>query len=248
MANKITPKYYLGAAKVYGNIDNETQDLLPLFNCSSVKITASEKETVLNSSMDAEAGPLATVYTLDKMNIELTCNSIHKENIAFFLKGTTENVVSGTVTDEVLTFTNKGTLVKLAHFGATDVVIKNAAGTVTYDEGVDYEMSGSGPIILEDSAIVSGAKASYSYPETNVVQAFKRAPSDVSILIDGINIAEESAPCQVLVHKVKFTIADSIDFVSKDFVSITIKGTILKDPTKGSGESGYYKYTDVVKA
>lgn len=232
-------KYFIGAARIYGTLSNG--GLLPLFNCSSAKISQSEKETILNSSMDIEGGPLEIVTTLDKVNLDIACNSIHKENLSFFLKGNAESFNAGTVTDETVTLIAKGTLVQLAHVGATDVVVKNTAGTTTYVEGTDYEVVGAGLFIPLTSTIVVGDfKVSYEHPAESIVHALTQASKAVCIVIDAANAANDGDISTVTVHKVKFSVSDSIDFVGKDFVSINLKGTILKDPTKGSGESAYY--------
>ena len=232
-------KYFIGAAKVYATITGG--GLLPLFNCNKATITQSEKETILSSSMDIEGGPLEIVNSLDKVGIELSCNSIHKENLAFFLKGDATAFAAGDIVDEVKTLVKKGTLVPLDHIGATDVVVKNSAGTTTYVLDDDYTVQGAGVFVTEDSTIALGDfKVSYSHPGESVVQALTQASKSVAVCIDGLNAANNGDPCVIYVHKVKFTVSDSMDFVGKDFVSITIKGTILKDSSKGSNESAYY--------
>lgn len=206
-----------------------------------------DEEEKRQPNFGRDGGVLNTTRRLTKVGIALTLQSISKENLALALRGRVNSVEGGSVVDEAVVATLDG-LVPLAHLNASDVVVKNEAGTTTYVLGTHYLVTGAGIKPLSGGAgfITEGQEltVSYTYPDQDVIEALTTGAGDYTIFFDGLNEAENNTNVSVVLHKAKFGLAKSVGLISEDYVNLEIEGELLVDASQiGAGKSKFYRWT-----
>ena len=204
-----------------------------------------EEEEKRQPNFGRDGGVLNTTRRLTKVGIALTLQSISKENLALALRGTVSSVEADSVVDEAVVATLDG-LVPLAHLNASDVVVKNAAGSTTYVLGTDYLVTGAGIKPLSTGSITENQalKVSYDYPDQDVIEALTTGAGEYTVYFDGLNEAENNTNVSVVLHKAKFGLAKSVGLISDDYVNLEIEGELLVDASQiGVGKSKFYRWT-----
>lgn len=176
---------------------------------------------------------MATVAINKPATVTIQLTQVDRSALAIAFLGTdvTYNTTSGTVTDEVITaLTDK--YVRLAHRNVSDVVVTNNTATITYVNGVDYELVKRIGMIkaLSTGAITNlqELKVDYSY---NAEQGYKIQGATqplvrMSVFFDGRNLVDGSN-CFVTVYEAQVAPDSGIDFLQNDFADITLKGKMV---------------------
>ena len=233
---------FLGAGDLYARVYNPTNGQ---FDQWTGPYEATKFEIKPNSELKEMSSRGRTTYgqTIESVplpkpsDLSVTFAEVNKESIAMALFGTASviNQGSGAVTDEVVTAT-LGKWVQLAHQNVAEagVVVTNAAATVTYVKGTDYEVNYRLGMIraITGGAIADAAslKVDYTY---NAITGTKIAGATqtqvrAQFKMDGINFADQ-LPVIVDVYEAVLTPDSAFDFLQNDFASIELKGR-LKTP------------------
>lgn len=187
-----------------------------------------DKKTQMDYTQSA-GGVAASNSRISAYETSYTLYDFHEENFALAQRGTFSKVISGPVTDEVVKG-YVGSLTKLAHVGAKNVVVKDSTGTTTYVAGIDYLVSGAGITVLESGSIVDGEslKVSYSYAAQTKVEAITTGQREFEVVIEGINAADGDRPVIRTYRRVVFSPAKNLSFIGDDYGVIDIVGDVLR--------------------
>ena len=120
------------------------------------------------------------------------------------------------------------------------VAVKDSTDTELV-AGVDYELTKSGIKVLVNSGIDNqGVKVSYTPIASNMVQALVESGREFVLFMEGLNDAQEGLPFNIRVHRVKFSPAQNLGFISDDFASLSLQIDVLADPSiSGNGLSPF---------
>lgn len=229
-------------ARLYANPNDP---LRALCNSSELKISIKTKTEVLPDYDGPSGGSAAISSHIEDAEISLTLYDLNHANLALAYWGTSTDVAGGTVANEAVT-AYTGSLARLAHAGASSVVVTDSSGATTYTLGTDYTVTGAGVIIADGGAIQNGStiNVSYSYGDQVVIEAMTTGARAMYILLDGINNAMDGKPRIVDLWKVQFEAGQGIDYKGDKFASLQLKGKLLRDDTRtGAGVSLFFRET-----
>lgn len=193
----------------------------------------------LSKGRDSYGQVIASVAINKPAELEVELTEVDRKALAIAFLGVDSDytLTSGSVTDEAVT-AHLGLASKLAHRNVSSVVVKNSAGTVTYAVDTDYAVTDArvGIItVLNGGAITDGQslKVSYSYGAEagykirGAVQPIVR----MAIMLDGKNLVD-GASCFVTVYNAQVTPSNAVDFLSDNFATIKLKGTMVTPADK----------------
>jgi hypothetical protein len=237
---------YIGKGKVF--IQPAGGEMRFLSNATSMAIAITEEEKKLKDYTAQGGGNRNVLSRIDEIKINFELTDISPENIALALAGTVDDVEAGTVEDEAVTAV-VGAISTLAYVGATDVTVTNEDGTETYALNTDYEVTGAGISVVPGSTILSGETllVSYSYGAQKAVEALTDSSREYRIVFDGLNEAQSGSPRVVDFYRLKFSPTSGMGYIGDDFDSLTLSATLLRDSTKPSGKSAYFKDVQVAR-
>jgi hypothetical protein len=162
-------------------------------------------------------------------------NEVNRESLSLALLGTDTAYTqgSGTVTDEVM-IAKKDSWVQLTKEKIAAVVLTNSGATVTYVEGVDYEVNARmgwikilpGSVIIEDASL----KVDYTYAAVagTLIRGATNSQVRAKFRLDGVNFAD-GLPVIVDVWEAVIATDSAFDFLSSDFATVNLPGR-LKTP------------------
>ena len=233
---------YIGVGKVYMREYGASAGLVEIGNCTALEFAVQEETKELRDYTSTGGGVLNEVRRITGVEIRLTMAEYSPDNLARALYGTTASEVAGTVTDESVT-AYKGGLVRLQYPNPASVVVTDAAGTTTYTEGSDYEVRPGGIYILEGGAITDGEAllVDYSYGALDVIQALAASAGEWELVFEGLNEARSGKPVIVDVWRCRFGAAANLSLIGDDFATLELTGKVLKDASKTSGLSQFFR-------
>lgn len=233
---------YIGVGKVYMRDRNQSgTGLVEIGNVSALEFGIDEEVKELVDYRTPGGGTLNEVRRIKGVKVSMTLAQIDPVNLARALYGTTSSVAQGSVTNEEHV-AYQGALVPLYRVNPSNVVVKNATNTTTYQEGTDYEVRPAGIYIIPGGAIENGSTihVSYSYVAQDVVQALAGAQSEYELLFEGLNEARSGKPCIVHAWRARFGATKSLSLIGEDYARLEMEGKLLADDTKGAGISRYF--------
>lgn len=223
---------------------------VPIGSCSQVQFGVTEDEKA-QPNYGRAGGQLSNIKRISAVTINLTMQNLSPRNLARALRGTVKDIESGTVSDETVTAYPDG-LIRLANIDPADVVVTDAdTGETTYTAGTDYKVTSAGIVAHADGAIFTDVadpgkgvaiKVAYSYSGRSVVEALTKSAAEYVMFFDGLNEADSGRSCVIDAWKVKFGVPDSLDVVGDDYITLSIAGAVLADPSKGTGESAFFRW------
>jgi len=230
---------FLGKGEVY--IDRDMQGrFLPIGNATKFAIAETEADVKerISRRLDTYGQALDRVAIPKPTKITIELDEIDAKNLAAALRGAIEEVSdSGSVTDETVVAALDA-FVKLAHDGIKEdtVVVTSEDGSVTYTKGTDYILRPSVGLImaLSGGSISDGQtlKVDYQYEEVyKKIIGSKKTEIECALILEGENVAN-GKECRVYVWKARLMPTSEVDFLSEDFTSITLEGTLLTPPNK----------------
>lgn len=171
-------------------------------------------------------------------DFSVTLNEGTAETLALGLMGTVSALTqaAGNLTDEpVAVGAVRDVWLPLSKANFTGLVtVENAAGTVTYVEGTDYEVNRpqgwlkikSGGAIAANSTV--NVTAAYGAINGSKILGGAAADLRVKFVLDGRNLAD-GADCTVRVWEAIIAASDAVDFLSGEFVGVPLSGR-MKTP------------------
>lgn len=203
---------------------------------TELKELSSKGRTTYGQVIESVALPQPAEFTLE-------LPEVNKETLTLALLGTstTINQGSGTWADQPVTVTAKDVWLDLGKMDVASAgfTVDNAAGTVTYVMGVDYEINYKmGWLkILPGSAIVAAdvlhVSGTYAAVAGTTIAGSTNAQIRAQFRLHGKNFADE-LPVIVDVWEAVIAADSAFDFLSDDFATVSLPGK-LKTPA-GKGE------------
>lgn len=250
-------KPYLGSGKVY--LRDQSLANGPAYEIGNVSVlTLNIDEEVIEQKdyTTSGGGTHAEVRRINSVTASMTLHDLNADNVALASKGQQSAVNSGTVTDEAVT-AHKGALARLAHPQPTSVVVTSSDGSTTYTEGTDYEIRNAGIYVLKTGVIAAAIDAlpdstvglpvlvDYMHAGYNKIEALTSSTRNWAITFDGVNEADSDNPNIVDLHKVNLGAAPEQALIGDAMGSIALEGKLLKDASKGAGQSAFYTVQQV---
>ncbi len=230
-------------------IGSPTKPFLPVGNVSSFNVNHDITE-VSQEDFTSLGGTACKISYINEVTLNMTLNCLKIRNIALAFQGTGENgnIEAGSIEDAEYTVIALGALIPLAFIPEKGtVVVTDEAGTTTYVNGVDYQVTSAGIIPLVGGAITAAQAilVSYDYGVGSIVEALTTGQKVFELIFDGVNSGEEGEQEVVFrAWRVKFSPAAAVDLITAgEFASLEVVGTVLKDDTKtGAGKSKFYNF------
>lgn len=242
-------KSYLGIARVHARLFGSTGKFRFVGNVSA--LTPSHKLDVQKQRDYTRlgGGTAVRVARIESVELSMTWLTFSPENMALAVAGDAATVSAATITDEVIKG-YKGATVQLEHPPASITTVKNSAGTTTYDEGDDYEMTASGVGFPPGSSITDAAdlKVTYEHDDYVNVEAATQTNTELEMLVEGLNDADSGNAVLANLWRASLPAADELALISDKLGELKFSAELLKDPTKGSGVSAFYRIRQVTPA
>lgn len=250
-------KPYLGSGQVYlRDVSTASGPLYPIGNVSALTLTIDEEVIEQKDYTQPGGGTHAEVRRINSVTAAMTLHDLNADNLALATKGTTTAVAGSTASDEAVT-AHVGALIRLVNPSPSAVVVTSEDGNTTYTEDTDYEVRGEGIFILAGGAIATAVNGlttpsdglpilvTYAHPDYNQVEALTSGGKNWAITFGGMNEADSDKPCVVDLHKVNLGAASELALIGDALGSVALEGKCLKDTSKGSSQSAYYRVQQV---
>jgi hypothetical protein len=184
----------------------------------------------------AGGGTLYRKDRIDAVEVGMEFLSFSPENWALAVAGDATTVATGAVAAETI----KGYKDTVVPFASPPSAIASVGALVA---GVDYEMSPSGVYFPPGSAVVDGADVAVAYTRAahTSVEAAMHSGTEMEIFIEGLNEMNSNKAVLFDIWRCLVPAADIIDAIGLDFGKLPFKAEALKDTTKGSGVSAFYR-------
>lgn len=217
------------------------------------EITIADPRTISNSELDGVSR--ASGGTLEGELLELP-----PESLAALLAARNVKVASGTVASEM----------KSAMIGRTIITdklplaitsVSSQDGTDEYEEDVDFVKTPGGIRVLDGGALATAINAAvadadgyksvvvdiaYTYPKTNLVEAFTQGRKYYEVFIETMNEAGELQGRRVSIYRARIALSGELPLINRDeFAVIGVSFTISEDPERMfSGASALMKWEE----
>ncbi len=235
-------KPYLGSGKVFARVAGTLLALLPIGNVSMFEPTVKEDKKTLKDYTKPGGGTYASVSRIDTVTVKLKMHDLNRANVARSLFGTDSVVTGAAVIDEVVK-AYKGGLSALQHVNPTAVVVTDTTAATTFVEGVDYEVSGGGLLILANGAIPDAAslKVDYSFADYVKIEGMTTGAVILELHLEGLNEADSGKPVILDAYRAQLSPAKAMSLLGDNFSDLEVEAELLKDPSKtGMGISQYF--------
>lgn len=196
---------------------------------------------------------LGTVHTPKptELGIEFDDQPYEILQMAFMGEAETWNQEAGTVTDEAVTLIPGRWQTLGGEDGVKNInasgfgVAKASTPSTPLVEGTDYEVDREAGLI---KAIVGGAISTatpclidYGKPavEGTIIHGGVKTVISCAIRVDGVN-TDNGKKCELLIYQADLYQNGEIDVMKRDFISTTLKGTLIIP----SGKSAPYSYKE----
>lgn len=226
----------------------------PVGLCSTVQQTHETNDLTLSDATNPLGGTYDKLEKITRMGIQLNMREIFPRNLAIQIYGTVYDVPSTTVTEESHVVQVGGTCM-LAKMPLTiDEIVDTATGAITYVEDVDYKLTGAGFEVLEGGDLATAIAAaeaseetfsvdvSYTSADYDEIEAITNSGEEWELMFEGANAVGQKGKINAHYWRVRFGLAESMDFISvDDFMGQTVTAEVLADTGRGAGRSAYMK-------
>lgn len=235
-------KSYIGVGRVHARPFGSTGKFRHVGNVSGLPLKHKVDVQRQADFTRSGGGTAVRVERIQQIECGMTWLTFSPENWAIAMAGVAATVALGSVVDEVIKG-YKGTTVPLAHPPSVITEVTNAAATVTYAAGTDYELSGAGLYFPDGSTIVEAAdlKVSYDHGAYTRLEAAMGTATELELLFEGLNEADSDKAVIVNLWRVSLPSAEELQLIGEKLGEMKFAGELLKDPTKGTGVSAYYR-------
>ena len=231
---------FLGAGDIYINrmVDGVKQGMVGPIKANKLEIQPQVDTKQSTSKGRNDYGQvLESVNLAQPTEFSMELKEVTGDILVMAFLGTSAAMTqtSGSLADFDVTVTRKGSWLPLGKKNMESLVsVENVGGTVTYVEGVDYELNR--PLgwirILPGSAIVVGAHVlvtgGYDASTGTLISGSTRTEVRAEIVFDGINQADGSQ-CTVEIFEAVLSADSAFDFLADDFSNVSLTGN-LKTP------------------
>jgi hypothetical protein len=240
---------YSGKGKIYiGPYDGDGA-LAFIGNCSSLTFNHNESKISVPDFTTSGGGEYDSHRRIDAVTLDLAkWDILLPANLARATRGkATEETSTSEITNESHKFYPGGLIPFKRIPNPDETVTVTDAGSPsqgTYNEGTDYERTPSGIVGLSSSMKAAGSAITVSYTplKSDVVEALAETGKTFRLFFEGLNEADSDRPVLIDVHRYKPGVAQSLGWISNEFLSMETSGDVLADPTVTTpGLSRFYR-------
>lgn len=184
----------------------------------------------------------------------MTLHTLNTYIVALLMLGTATSQVAGTVTGESLGTVTVGDVVQLAHPGISSLVITDSAGSPVTIAATHYEVDAFGEIrfltLPSSPAPTMPLLAAYSYSSKKTGTLLNRQRKEYALRYRGVNLAEQSKPCEVMLFKVGMGLLQTLSLITsgEQLASAPVSFKPLADTARPAndalGQFGYMRTVD----
>lgn len=230
---------YLGAGDLYMDIivGGSLTGMTGPFECRKFEIKPNVELKEMTSKGKTTYGQVVETVAIPKpFDLSIEMAEVNKNSMLLALLGTAGviNQASGSVANEAIT-ADLDVWAPLSKARVSNVVVTNAAGTVTYVNGVDYIINAELGLIkpLTGGAIADAAALQVDFDHAAITGSTIRGGTQSQIrarfYLDGKNFADD-APTKVTVYEAVIAADSAFDFLADDFNTVALPGR-MKTPT-----------------
>lgn len=241
-------KPMMTVGQVYARPYGSTVLPTPVGNVMELALNHTEDVQRQTDMTQLGGGTHAEVRRVTEVQVAMRLADVNIVNLARAVVGSVSGIEAGTVTDEPFEVSALGTLLPLAHIGATSVVVKKGADALSAAPVAglgNWEARGEGVLVLPDAAnIVPTDKlwVSYSYGDYAAIEALTTKSVELELIFGGMNEADSGKPVVVNIWRASQGVTQALTLLNTGFNGLNVQGTVLQDPSKtGAGISKYYK-------
>ena len=233
---------FIGAGSINIQPYDESAPLMPVGNVSEFTFSFEEDRKELKNYLGG-GGNRNVLSRVSSITASIVASDFTADNISLALRGGVTEATTTPVTDEILP--SHGVEGELIPFNklpdlSQPVTVKDSTDTALV-VAVDYELTKSGIKVLAGGSIDDqGVTVGYTPLAANMVQALVESGREFVLFMEGLNDAQEGLPFNIRVHRVKFSPAQNLGFISDDFASINLQLDVLADMSiSGNGLSPF---------
>lgn len=251
MAVEVLKKIYkpsMTVGQVYARAYGSTAHPAPIGNVLELGLEHTEDVQRQDDMTVLGGGTHAEVRRVKEVKVKMKLADLNVINLARATLATVDGIEAGDVADEPFTVSALGTLLPLAHIGATSVVVKKGAtaGAATpVPMAGNYEPRAEGVYLLPGAVGIAPADklwVSYSHGAYAAIEALTTKAPEIELLFGGLNEADSGNPVVVNIWRASQGVTKALSLINKGFGSLDVEGTVLQDTTKtGAGISKYYR-------
>jgi hypothetical protein len=236
---------YIGKGPLYIKVKSAAGGFLPIGNCSAFEVGFEEESKELRDFTNIGGGNANVLKAVSSVTGKLTIHDYSPANLALALRGAVTEVAAGAVADEA--HSTSGIDGEFIPFDYPADPAEAVTVTTTADgalvEGTDYALLRSGITVIGTGAIdATGIKISYTKAASETLEALVTAGLEYEAHFHGANEAQQGTEVMVRLHRIKFSPAQALAFISDDFAEIAVEFELLSDASiTGSGLSKFMR-------
>jgi hypothetical protein len=192
------------------------------------------------------------ITTENKSKVTAELEDWSKENLALAVRGSVNQVTSGTVTtgspEASPAGLVAGSIWALKHQKVSAVVVKDSAGTPATVDTADYVVDPDfGTITLVDvTGYTLPLTASYAYGAVDNIAFFTQPIQEVALRFEGINTADGNKKVLAEIYRVALDPTKDLGLITNDLGKFSLEGNALVDPTKPDNDLVFGKFGRLV--
>ena len=209
-----------------------TSGLEWLGNTENASLSFKQKRETIKDNFTGKGLTIAAPVVETELEFMLSILDISSSTFARSSWGTWGGAeASGSVSGEDITLYNDR-YVQLAKTGVSNVVV--AGAVLDTDYTVDSAAAGRLKVLSTSPAAPDGTPlvttVAYDYAANNgQVEGFVTAQKFYSVVIDGINVAQNNQPFILRIHQIQLDAAKKMDFIDKKQMKLESGGELLVD-------------------
>lgn len=207
----------------------------------------SEESFTHQESYSGNKASVRKVHLGKTMEWSLTLHELSVANLAKFLQGVATNQAAGTVTGESLGAVAVNDVIQLAHFGVSNLVITDSAGSPATIAASHYEYDEFGEITFKtlptSPAPTNPLLAAYSHTSYQQAAMLNGTRKEYALRYKGINLAEGGKPVLMELYKVSAGLLQTLNMITNgnQLASTPLTLEALLDTNKpANGDLGQY--------
>lgn len=184
-------------------------------------------------------------YQFKEGSVVLECRHVSLSMLKLALGAESTAVAASPVDDETHTVVALNKLIALDHLQDMDEPLVVSKGATNYVEGTHYTRVNAGiiPLSATSGGIVVNDELTFEYAvhPHQVMQALVKSIIEKGLLFDGVN-QRSGSPWRFDFYRIGWSPSESIELISKEFMTFTLKGEILAwDGITDPAASKFYK-------
>lgn len=218
----------------------------PVGNVSTLTFAVQSETRELRDYQNPGGGTANSLDRITSVEVTMAMRDFVAENLALATNGAVSDVTSGSATDESHTAT-LDQLIRLDNMDPSSVVVTSDPSGTTYTEGTDYEVNAAGVVPLSGGSISDQDPIliTYDYSARRVIEAIVASGQEFEMVFAGLNEAQSGKAVVIDAWRVKFSPAQSLDWIGDDFGELNLTGRVLKDASKTGSLSQYFRVSQV---